>query len=58
MKHEHIRMSFIAKIAELQEETLQILVVHKQIMKWHEKQAKMQDQIEYIKEIQKAPHSH
>jgi len=47
-RHAQLRMSFTAKIIELKEETLQLLLVHKEIMKWHERWAKMKEKIGYI----------
>jgi len=49
MKHEKIGVSFISKIAELQEETLKLSIVHKEIRKWNENQDKLQEKISYIK---------
>jgi hypothetical protein len=53
-KHVHIKREFLVKIEELQKKTLQLSVVHKEVLNWNEKQVKVHNQVEYIKEIQKA----
>jgi hypothetical protein len=55
--NEQIRKYFIAKVLDLQGETLQLSILYKENLMWKERQAKVQDQVEFIKEIQKS-HGH
>jgi len=55
--NEQIRKYFVAKIVYLQGESLQVYILYKENLKWKERQVKLQDQMEFIKEIQKS-HGH